>query len=488
MIPRENRFWFVGIVVMIASSAATTLAQESPRITPTVRIIEKAEKAVLPIFIQNGPTSFGSGAGVVIHPKGFVLTADHVTQAFPGVVMRGLERVPFQVVGRVPERDVALLKIDPTSVRGSLSLGRSDDIKTGEPILIAGNPAGRGLVFSQGIVNSPSIDPSWPNMLAKSFWRSETQIEEFQSKKSTGGRPDFVQFDAVSNRGNSGGPLINMEGQVIGVVATKSFNEEGVNWAVPVDRVRLLMPYVIQPEAVAGFELGLEVDMLANEAMVVGVKSASPAEQIEMKRGDVILELDGQSVSSGPDWLMLLSEKKASQEIELVLRRDGQILRKKINLSPSSTESNISRDGKMEGILYERYEGRYSVLPDFPSLRVVKKGIVRTPGFSGIVKPDDSQFALVFSGWIEFPDAGLVRLTVGSDDGSKLFLDDVLTIDNDLSHPYQKLSRWVRVPKGLVPFRLEYADTGGDKQLSFSVTKDIEGVEAVDVRFFAVDE
>jgi hypothetical protein len=208
------------------------------------------------------------------------------------------------------------------------------------------------------------------------------------------------------------------------------------------------------------------------------------AAQNDVRTGDVILQLDGQPLTSGPDWLMLLSAKKAGEEIEIALRRGNETFKKKWSLSSSESQSSVSRDGKVEGIKYERYQGRFAALPRFQELPATKTGMTSAVGFAGVIKPDDSQFGLVFSGWMDFPEAGRVRMILGSDDGSKLYVDGELIIDNDLPHPYQKLSRWVRVPKGLVPFRVEYADAGGDKQLSFTISKDIEGSIPVSVTYY----
>ncbi len=239
------------LLALLVGSSQIVVADESPRITPTVKIIEKVQPAVVPLFTRTGDNSGGTGSGVVIHPAGFILTADHVTQDFEGVALFGLQRVPYEVVGRLPERDLAILKVSIPNEYIFAPLGRSNDLKAGEPIIVGGNPAGRGVVFSLGIINAPSIDPSWPSILSKSYWRTDLDEAKYRQLKSTGGRPDFIQYDASTNRGNSGGPLINYEGQVIGIVSQKSFVEEGINWAIPVDRIRLLFPYLFSPKSLA---------------------------------------------------------------------------------------------------------------------------------------------------------------------------------------------------------------------------------------------
>ena len=93
-------------------------------------------------------------------------------------------------------------------------------------------------------------------------------------------------------------------------------------------------------------------------------------------------------------------------------------------------------------------------------------------------------YSIVYSGYIEFSEAGLVRFGIGSDDGSKLYLNNQLLIDNDLAHGFQMLTRWVRVPRGLVPFRVEYIEVGGDRGLVLSAAHDVEGKKPIALKFF----
>ncbi len=121
------------------------------------------------------------------------------------MVLLGLDRFEYDVVGRLPERDIAILKLrDPKKLALLSGFGSSHDLKLGEPIIVGGNPGGRGIVFSQGTINSRTIEPSWPNVLVRSYWRNETTELSIDRRRTTGGRPDFIQFDATTNRGNSG--------------------------------------------------------------------------------------------------------------------------------------------------------------------------------------------------------------------------------------------------------------------------------------------
>ena len=483
-----RRTLFVCLGLLMNSLPVDGHAEESPRTTPTVTLIQRIESAVVPIFAQEEDGSLGSGTGTVISEQGYILTADHVTGDSKGVVLFGLQRVPYAVVGRLPERDVAILKVDASHVKAVVALGPSHDLRAGEPILVGGNPSGRGIVFATGIVNSPSIDPSWPNILVKSYWRNEMEEAARRKLHSTGGRPDFIQFDASSNRGNSGGPLVNAEGQLIGVVAQKSFDEESINWAIPIDQIRMLMPYVVQPEEIGDFRVGLEVDALAERAVVKRVVEESPAWQAGIRADDVLVSVDGEPVSVAADWLFQLNEHKRGDQLEVSWNRRGETMTGRLALAPRDGTTSVTAEGRLKGLDYALYDGRFAALPDFSKLTSVENGVAESVASDGIVDKDAENFAIVFRGYVKFPDAGLYRLYLGSDDCSKLYVDDRLVIDNDLPHPYQELSRLVRVPQGLIPIRVEYSETSGDKDLKLFAKRDIESKNSIPLKFFRDDE
>ncbi len=478
------RTQIVCLGLLLVSLQLVSNADDSPRHTPTVKLIQRIEQAVVPVFADEGNGNLGSGSGAVISSRGYIITADHVTNNFPGVVLFGLTRVPYEIIGRLPERDIAVLKVDAANVQSVISLGRSHDLRPGEPIVVGGNPGGRGVVFSTGIVNSPSIDPSWPNVFVKSYWRNEMQEAALKRHQSTGGRPDFIQFDASSNRGNSGGPLLNAEGHLIGVVSQKSFEEESINWAIPVDRIRMVLPYLIQPEVIGDFWVGLEIDTLAEMASVKRVVKESPAWQAGLREEDVLLAVNKNPVKTGVDWLFQLYEHKLGDQLKLSWDRDGETMKGEIELAQKKSETTIAEGDKETGLDYALYRGRFASLPDFTKLIAVETGTTKGVSYEGIIDQEATNFAIVFTGYMKFPDAGVYRMYLGSDDCSKLYIDDQLVIDNGLAHPYQELSRSVRVPRGLVPFRIEYSETSGGKGLKLYAKRDIESEETVSLEYF----
>jgi S1-C subfamily serine protease len=442
------------------------IAQELIRVTPAVQLIEKFHDAVVPVFTQTSANSFGSGAGVVFHPNGYILTADHVTQEFNGVVLFGLEQAPYKRIGRCPDRDLAIIQVDRKFVTATMPLGRSNDLKAGESILIGGNPSGRGTVFSQGVISAPSIDPSWPNLLVKSMWRNAIEDDNVCTADTTGGRQDFIQFDATSNRGNSGGPLIQMDGQVAGVVVTKSTSEEGINWAIPMDRVRRLIPYLLQPEETHQFSTGIQIDFMAARAIVTSIEPDSSVAKADLRIGDKIVGLNGAVVNSAIDWYCLLHDCRSGEEVSIQIQRDGKQIAIVCELTSAVAREVIAKDVKQLGIECSVYEGRYAIIPDVENLKLLRHSMIDAIDLKQIITEQDETVVVRLKGFIEFPEAGLYRIVLGSDDGSKLYIDERLLIDNDLTHPYQTLSRQIRVGEGLVPFTIDYSEIGGDRGLT----------------------
>ncbi len=471
----------------VLSSCVLGKAQESGRVTPAVKVIDKIQSAVLPVFCSSKQGEMHAGSATVIHPSGFMLTADHVTTDAAGVVLIGLERFEYDVVGRLPERDVAILKLrDTKRVKSVVRFGTSDDLMLGEPIVVGGNPGGRGIVFSQGTINSRMIEPSWPNILIKSYWRNETAELSIDRRRTTGGRPDFIQFDATTNRGNSGGPVVNFEAALIGLVSQKSFSEEGINWAVPIDRIRSLIPHLVPSEEIGDFTTGVQIDVLAPEALVESVSDNSPASNAGLKKGDVIQSVNGLPLLGGYEWYFALWGHKPGDKLALSLKRQDSIESVEMQLAKTAVpSSSLKKEQMTEGVRFDFYNGMYPSMPDFSLLKPERSGNLKGIELEGVISKSATQkYAIVYKGFIDFEKEGLYRFQLSSDDGSKLYLNDRLLIDNDLGHPFQMLSRWARVPAGLVPFRLEYTDLGGDRGLDLTIARDLSGTDKISPKFF----
>jgi membrane-associated protease RseP (regulator of RpoE activity) len=278
---------------------------------------------------------------------------------------------------------------------------------------------------------------------------------------------------------------VNFERRLVGLVAMKSFSEEGINWAVPVDRIRMLLPHLIPAEEFGDFYTGIEIDPLAENGRIESVIENSPAWEAGIRANDLLLEVDGSSIEQAYEWLFHLWGHKSEDKLNVKYQRDGTAHEVILSLAKYKVPDVHDADGKMPGVRYDFYEGLFPTMPDFSKQVASKSGLVAAPDRKLALGDSKAKtFGMVFTGFIEFPEDGLYRIHVGSDDGSKFYLNERLVIDNDLAHPMQTLSRWVRVSKGLVSFRLEHSEVGGDGGLELTVTKDVDRKQKVPVQFF----
>jgi serine protease Do len=270
------------------------------------------------------------GAGVIVDPEGYIVTNAHVVQGAEKIVVippaassnwprkRGVSspgRYPARVIGIHHNSDLAVLKIEATGLP-ALPLGGADDVRQGELVFAIGTPQGLASTMTMGIVSSASrqIDLDAPML--------------------------FIQTDAPINPGNSGGPLVNADGEVVGIntfIVTGSGGSEGLGFAVPARVVRFVYEalrkrgYVrrieigmsaqgITPELVAG--LGLPRDF---GVVVSDVLSGGPADQAGLREGDVVDSVDGRTIGKLPDLTASLYLARSSQVRVRVLRGQGPV-------------------------------------------------------------------------------------------------------------------------------------------------------------------
>ena len=260
-------------------------------------------------------TSFGSG--VIIDSQGYIVTNYHVVRDAAEVrVQLGDGRVlEPTTVGEDPETDLALLKVDagPLPV---VKMGRSANLRIGDVVLAIGNPYGLTKSVTQGIVSATG--------------RGILNLATFEN---------YIQTDAAINAGNSGGALVNARGELVGIntaVLAQDTGTEGIGFAIPVDLVRGVVEQIKQNGRVirgwVGFEphdltgaeraaMGLEADV---GIMLDTVLVSSPAEAADLRSGDVILEINGETVYSQRQARLLVAASRPGDEIRIRLWRDGE--------------------------------------------------------------------------------------------------------------------------------------------------------------------
>jgi S1-C subfamily serine protease len=426
---------------------------DSPRRTHNVQIIERCGASVVAVFAFGENNAVSSGSGSVIHPDGYILTNDHVVQGREGVVvLRDRPPLRFRTIGRSPAKDLALIKVEAGRPLVTVPLGRSDDLLAGEPILIGGNPGGRGIVFSAGIVSSPSV-MAGASALAMSNLPDDA-------------RDRVIQFDAASNRGNSGGPLINAEGEQVGVVVGKIFDEQDINFAIPIDRVHKAIRDLLLPEERGNFWTGIDLELASTQ--IRRVRAGSPAARAGLVPGDTITNLGDAAVKGAVDFYAALSPCKPDDRVRVQFTHDQESREATLALEPYPTPDGVSLEGREAGLRYRLYRGRFKQCPDFAMLVPVAEGTVATLKLGEIADLPDDEYALVLEGYVAIPETGVWTFAIGSDDGSRLYLHGDLLVDNDGPHPMQWSSGRLRLGKGLHAIRIEFfeATQGADLQVT----------------------
>lgn len=257
-------------------------------VAPSVVFIEtEATQRVNTFFGLRNRTVAGSGSGVVIHADGFIVTNYHVVRGAESITVTfdgDPRRYPAELVSFKHSEDLALLRIEPPrGVSGfpTARMGTSADLMRGERVVAIGNPHGQAHTVSTGIVSGLHRDVPLPD-----------HGLHFQG---------LIQTDASINLGNSGGPLLNIRGELIGINTVMNSMAENIGFAIPVDRVREVLTETLYPQAQRrwlGFTLTAEGPL-----RVAAVVPDSPADRVGICEGDELLELAGTPVGNQEEYL-----------------------------------------------------------------------------------------------------------------------------------------------------------------------------------------
>ncbi len=285
----------------------------------------------------------GLGSGYLISQDGYILTNDHVAGRASKVVvtMVGGKRYDARVIGTDPTSDVALLKIDGSNLP-FLELGNSDDVMVGEWAIALGNPFGLFDINSKPTVTVGVVSNSGVNL----------QVQENRIYR------DMIQTDAAISSGNSGGPLVNSLGQVIGmntvIYSTAQSNQGagsiGIGFAVPINRVKTIADQLRRNGSIdRNYWTGMRVQQIdANIArylklgssegvVIVDVAPNSPAARAGLEVGDVISSISGQPVKTEDDAVALLSDARVGDTLKLRILRDGKESDRSLQLTKRGT-------------------------------------------------------------------------------------------------------------------------------------------------------
>jgi serine protease Do len=276
----------------------------------------------------------GLGSGFIVDPSGYVVTNQHVVDGAQTIEVTFSDgrTLTGKVVGSDPETDLALIKVEASGLP-TLPLGRSSELKVGEPVMAIGNPFGLDHTVTVGIISGTG------------------------RVIGAGRYDDFLQTDAAINPGNSGGPLINTRGQVIGInsaIVSQGGGFQGVGFAIPMDLAQPIVKQLRAEGRVSRGWLGVSIQPITPDlarsfgltaregALVASVAEGSPAEQAGVKPGDVIVRYDGKAVASPRALSTLVASTASGRAVEIGVIRDGKTQPLRVTIAPLKEDRRAS--------------------------------------------------------------------------------------------------------------------------------------------------
>ena len=264
-------------------------------------------------------SAMGTGSGFVYDDKGHILTNNHVVEGADEiqVVYADGTTADAKVVGTFQEADVAVIKVENASHHQPVRLGTSLKLKVGDWVMAVGSPFGLSQTVTAGIVSATD--------------RENLGINRFES---------FIQTDAAINRGNSGGPLVDMDGRVVGInsaIATATGANAGVGFAIPIDMAKRIADKLIDKGKLERAGMGVYLDTLrpglakqfgldpkTQGVVVMNVKPGTPAANAGLKMGDIITKFDGMQIHSTEGLTYLVQTSDVGRQYRVDFLRDGK--------------------------------------------------------------------------------------------------------------------------------------------------------------------
>jgi serine protease Do len=342
----------------------------------------------------NQPQEYRSdagGSGFVISSDGLVVTNYHVIEGASNVKVHLNNRdYTATIKGTDPATDIALLKIDAGNNLRYLELGDSDHLRVGDWIMVIGNPLNLDKTVTVGVVSAKG----------RSIGINDVSFE------------NFIQTDAAINFGNSGGPLLNMQGQVVAIATAINYGAENIGFAVPVNTLREILPQLRQRGKVSRGYLGIQVqnldyqtaqafDLNSTDGALVGeVDDGTPGARAGIQHGDVIVAVDGHPVKTTRDLINYVSDRGPNATVVLDVLRNGKQIQRNVKLGERPSEaqqaSNTEEDRESGidwmGIQYENLGDDVRTghgLPNSVSGVVVTNVAPTSPLYDQRVRPGD---------------------------------------------------------------------------------------------------
>ena len=318
-----------------------TVSSSEPAVTGRALAIgdiyERSQKAVVEITAastQFSGSQSAQGSGFVFDDEGHIITNQHVVEGASSISVRFSDGSTRRatLVGTDPSTDLAVIKVEaPASFLEPLRLGDSSAVDVGDAVVAMGSPFGLEGTVTSGIVSALHRQMTAPNNFTIN---------------------DTIQTDAAINHGNSGGPLLDQEGRVIGVnaqIESESGGSDGVGFAIPSDIVRSIVSQLVETGEAEHAYLGISMLPVPEGAAVTEVHSNSPAEKAGLRPatgtrtvdgqdvpsgGDVIVELDGQEITTSAELQSGIDAKQPGDTVTIIVLRDGDRRTLQVTLGP----------------------------------------------------------------------------------------------------------------------------------------------------------
>jgi serine protease Do len=284
----------------------------------------------------------GLGSGFIIDPNGLIMTNAHVVKDANEVTVKLTDRREYRakVLGADPKTDIAVIKIDAKNLP-AVSLGSSDKLKVGEWVLAIGSPFGFENTVTAGVVSAKG------------------------RTLPTDSAVPFIQTDVAVNPGNSGGPLFNAKGEVVGInsqIYSQSGGYQGVSFSIPVDLAVKVKDQIVAHGKVEHARLGVSVQEVNQQladsfgldrpagALIANVEKGSPADKAGLETGDVIRSINGQPIIASGDLSAMVSASQPGQKATLDVWRKGKPVQITATLGNASDKvAKADKDSKSEG-------------------------------------------------------------------------------------------------------------------------------------------
>lgn len=322
-----------------AGAQFPSFADLAEKLTPSVVNISSFSQSETENGEGNTPLSESLGSGFIIDGNGYIITNNHVVDKAESIsiTLSDNTKTEARVIGKDPKTDLALIKIETKRPLNAVKFGDSDKIRVGDWVLAIGNPFGLGSSVTAGIVSAKSRD-----------------IE-------SGPYDSFIQTDASINQGNSGGPMFNLQGEVIGIssaIFSTTGASQGVGFAIPANLAGWVISQLKEHGEVKRGWIGIKIQpntpeiadslgISANQGVVVsGVTEQGPAQKAGLQAGDIVLSFNRQPIDNTKNLSRLIAETKIGTPAPIEIWRSGQkqTLTVPIELMPEETPLSAAKE------------------------------------------------------------------------------------------------------------------------------------------------